>query len=79
MFERRHLKKLGVGGDHQLDTLDICSCSLDILIMCLHVDDLIFTINDLKMIAKFREAMISYFQMICSSLMSYFLGIEVIQ
>ncbi|XLT27854.1 hypothetical protein HN873_059146, partial [Arachis hypogaea] len=51
----------------------------DILIVCLYVDDLIFTGNNLKIIAEFREAMIKHFEMTDMGLMSYFLGIEVVQ
>ena len=50
----------------------------DILIVCLYVDDLIFTGNNLKMIAEFREAMVKHFEMTDIGLMSYFLGIEVV-
>ena len=32
-------------------------CRVDILIVCLYVDDLIITSNNLKMIAKFKEVM----------------------
>ncbi|RDX66057.1 hypothetical protein CR513_55225, partial [Mucuna pruriens] len=42
-----------------------------ILIICLYVDDLIFTINNLIMIAKFREPMISCFEMIDLGMMYY--------
>ena len=51
----------------------------DILIVCLYVDDLIFTENNLKMVAEFREAIIKHFEMTDLGLMSYFLGIEVVQ
>ena len=51
----------------------------DVLIVCLYVDDLIFTGNNSKMIAEFREAMIKCFEMTDLGLMSYFLGIEVVQ
>lgn len=51
----------------------------DILIVCLYVDDLIFTGNNPKLIFEFREAMISQFEMTDLGLMSYFLGIEVSQ
>ena len=61
-------------------TLYIRSVDSDnILIVCLYVDDLIFTINNSKMIAEFREAMVKCFDMTDLGLMSYFLGIEVIQ
>ena len=51
----------------------------DILIVCLYVDDLIFTDNNLKMIAKFRKVMVKHFEMIDMGLMSYFLNIKVVQ
>ncbi|XP_057746722.1 uncharacterized mitochondrial protein AtMg00810-like [Arachis stenosperma] len=47
--------------------------------MCLYVDNLIFTGNNLKIITEFREAMIKYFEMTNMGLMSHFLGIEVVQ
>nr|XP_016437498.1 PREDICTED: uncharacterized mitochondrial protein AtMg00810-like [Nicotiana tabacum] len=51
----------------------------DILIVCLYVEDLIFTGNNPKLIPEFREATISQFEMNDLGLMSYFLGIEVSQ
>ena len=51
----------------------------DIIIVCLYIDDLIFTGSNLKMIAKFRETMVKHFEMIDLGLMSYFLGIKVVQ
>ncbi|XP_016169150.1 uncharacterized protein LOC107611769 [Arachis ipaensis] len=51
----------------------------DILIVCLYVDDLISTSNNLKIIAEFKKAMIKHFEMTDMDLMSYFLGIEVLQ
>jgi len=47
--------------------------------MCLYVDDLIFTGNNPKMTAEFREAMVNCFEMTDLGLMSCFLSIEVIQ
>ena len=61
-------------------TLYIKSADFDnILIVCLYVDDLIFTSNNPKMIAEFRKAMVKCFEMTNLGLVSYFLGIEVIQ
>lgn len=51
----------------------------DIVIICLYVDDLIFTGNNLKLISEFREALISRFEMTDMGLMCYFLGLEVSQ
>ena len=51
----------------------------DLFIICVYVDDLIFTGNCKAMIDEFREAMTSQFEMTNMGLMSYFLGIEVQQ
>ena len=51
----------------------------DILIVCLYVDDLIFTGNDAKMIEEFKKVMTREFEMTDIGLMSYYLGIEVKQ
>jgi len=50
----------------------------DLLILCLYVDDVIFTTSNLKMIGDFKHIMVKEFEMTDLSLMSYFLGIEVI-
>ena len=49
-----------------------------ILIVCLYVDDLIFTGYDLS-VDGFKKAMKTKFEMIDLGMMKYFLGIEVIQ
>ncbi|CAM8915543.1 unnamed protein product [Rhodiola kirilowii] len=49
------------------------------LIVCLYVDDLIFTGSSEEMFIEFREAMTRQFEMTDMGLMSYFLGIEVEQ
>lgn len=51
----------------------------DVVIVCLYVDDHIFTRNNAIMIFEFREAMISYFDLKDIGLMSYFLSLEVHQ
>ena len=51
----------------------------DLLILCLYVDDVIFTGSNLKMIGDFKHIMIKEFEMTDHGLMSYFLGIEIIQ
>lgn len=48
-----------------IDPRDVCT-------VCLYVNDLIFTRNNSKMIAKFWEAMIKHFEMTNMGLMSYF-------
>lgn len=49
------------------------------LIVCLYVDDLIFTGNDESMFRKFKHSMMTEFDMIDLGKMSYFLGLEVLQ
>jgi len=50
----------------------------DLLILCLYVDDVIFTESNLKMIGDFKNIMMKELEMTDLGLMSYFLGIEVI-
>ena len=49
----------------------------DMLIVCLYVDDLIFTGNNSEMISKFKREMAAEFEMTDIGLMYYYLGIEV--
>ena len=50
-----------------------------ILIVCLYVDDLIFTGNCDAMFEEFKKSMMDEFEMSDLGMMHYFLGIEVIQ
>ena len=49
------------------------------LIVCLYVDDLIFTGNDSVMFERFKKSMMVEFEMSDLGMMHYFLGIEVVQ
>ncbi|KAH9726094.1 hypothetical protein KPL70_008130 [Citrus sinensis] len=51
----------------------------DILIVCLYVDDLIFTGSNPSMFEEFKRVMIKEFEMTDIGLMAYYLGIEVKQ
>nr|KYP66220.1 Retrovirus-related Pol polyprotein from transposon TNT 1-94 [Cajanus cajan] len=51
----------------------------DILIVCLYVDDLIFTGNNPSMFEEFKKDMTKEFEMTDMGLMAYYLGIEVKQ
>ncbi|KAG8490237.1 hypothetical protein CXB51_015585 [Gossypium anomalum] len=51
----------------------------DIMILCLYVDDMIFTGNNPGMFNDFKNAMTKEFEMIDIGEMSYFLGVEVKQ
>ena len=51
----------------------------DILLLCLYVDDLIFTSNNSRMIEDLKKSMTQEFEMTNLGLMSYFFGIEVFQ
>jgi len=50
-----------------------------ILIVCLYVDDLIFTGYDERMFTDFKKSMMHEFDMTDLERMRYFLGIEVLQ
>ena len=51
----------------------------EFLIICLYIDDLLYTGSSAEMLAEFKEAMFNEFEMTNNGLMSYFLGIEVKQ
>ena len=51
----------------------------NILIICLYVDDLIFTGNNEEMFEFFKKSMMKEFEMTDLGLMRYFLGVEVTQ
>lgn len=50
-----------------------------LLIVCLYLDDLIFTSNDIKMFTEFKKSVMEKFEMTDMGLMHYFLGFEVIK
>ena len=51
----------------------------DMIIICLYVDDLIFTSNNSAMVDEFKREMAAELKMTDIGLMSYYLGIEVKQ
>ncbi|KAE8683109.1 hypothetical protein F3Y22_tig00111215pilonHSYRG00067 [Hibiscus syriacus] len=51
----------------------------DILIVCLYVDDLIFTGSNPSMFNEFKDVMMKEFEMTDMGLMAYYLGIEIKQ
>ncbi|KAK6123269.1 hypothetical protein DH2020_042997 [Rehmannia glutinosa] len=51
----------------------------DVLIVCLYVDDLIFTGNNPNMFEEFKKAMTREFEMTDIGVMAYYLGVEVKQ
>jgi hypothetical protein len=51
----------------------------EFLIICLYVDDLLYTGNNSEMFKEFKQSMFREFEMMDNGLMSYFLGIEVKQ
>lgn len=53
--------------------------SWKLLIVCLYVDDLIYTGNDQAIIDDFKQSMMVEFEMTDLGMMRYFLGIEVVQ
>jgi len=49
----------------------------DTLIVCLYMDDMIFTRNNPKIFGDFKQEMIKEFEMTDIGLMTYYLGIEI--
>lgn len=54
-------------------------CTGELLIVCLYVDDLIFTGSSSTMFDDFKQSMMNEFEMSDLGLMHYFLGYEVAQ
>ena len=52
---------------------------IDIVIVCLYVDDLMCNGNNLKLVVEFKQALVNCFEMTNIGLMSYFPKIEVVQ
>ena len=50
-----------------------------IIIVCLYVDHLLFTGNDVKMMQNIKQDMMQTYEMSYLGLLNYFLGIEVSQ
>lgn len=50
-----------------------------LLIVCLYIDDLIFTGNDNVMFKEFKKSMMVEFEMSDLGMMHYFVGIELVQ
>ena len=48
------------------------------LVVCVYVDDLIFTGNDVVMFEKFKKTMMIEFDMTDLGMLHYFVGIEVV-
>lgn len=53
--------------------------NIDILMIYLYVDDLIFTSNNPRMVEIFKQSIMKEFDMTNVGFMSYFLGIEAVQ
>ncbi|KAL1549227.1 hypothetical protein AAHA92_17357 [Salvia divinorum] len=60
-------------------TLYVSRKENDILIVCLYVDDLIFTGNNPSMFEEFKKVMTKEFEMTDIGLMAYYLGVQVKQ
>ncbi|KAG6489096.1 hypothetical protein ZIOFF_050354 [Zingiber officinale] len=58
---------------------DMVFTDKDVLIVCLYVDDLIFTGSNPSMFGEFKDVMTKEFEMTDIGLMAYYLGIEVNQ
>lgn len=49
------------------------------MIVCLYVDDLIYTKNDKELFDNFKHSMMEEFEMTDLGMMHYFLDIEIVQ
>lgn len=49
------------------------------LVVCLYVDDLIYTDNDRLLYEEFKASMMAEFEMSDLGMLHYFLGLEVVQ
>lgn len=74
-----YLLKNGFKRRENEHTLYIKSNGNDILILCLYVDDLIYTSSSDLLVEEFSKAMMTEFEMTDLGLLKYFLGIEVTQ
>ncbi|XP_060668087.1 uncharacterized mitochondrial protein AtMg00810-like [Ziziphus jujuba] len=71
--------KLNENGEVDKYKAQLTGKECKILIVCLYVDDLIFTRNDESMFVEFKKSMMIEFDMTDLGKMRYFLGIEVMQ
>ncbi|RDX97932.1 hypothetical protein CR513_19224, partial [Mucuna pruriens] len=74
-----HLLSLGFIKIIFVFTLYIKHCESDILIISLYVDDLLVMGNNVALIDEFKLEMMKVFEMIDLGLMTYFLGMEIMQ
>lgn len=74
-----HFVKMGFKKCPFEHTLYVKSEGGKLLIVCLYVDDLIYTGNNVEMFNEFKMSMMKEFEMTDLGLMRYFLGSEVIQ
>lgn len=56
-----------------------CQGKFNILIVALHVDDLVFTGNNEKMVEEFKVEMMKQYEISDMGLLHYFIGIEIYQ
>ncbi|XP_058004738.1 retrovirus-related Pol polyprotein from transposon RE1 isoform X1 [Hevea brasiliensis] len=76
----RHFIKNGFQKNASEPTLYVKTQGADeVLIVCLYMDDLIYTGNSVALIHDFKRIMVAEFEMTDLGLMSYFLGLEVKQ
>ncbi|KAG6534992.1 hypothetical protein ZIOFF_008906 [Zingiber officinale] len=75
----KHLQEKGFIKCPYEHALYIQSKDKDVLIVCLYVDDLIFTRSNPSLFGKFKEVMTKEFEMTDIGLMTYYLGIKVNQ
>ena len=74
-----HLQNLGFAKSFSESTLYVKQNGANILIISLYVDDLLVTGNNTSFVEKFKQEMMEVFEMTDLGLMTFFLGMEIIQ
>ena len=74
-----HLQHLGFAKSLSESTLYVKQTGDDILIISLYVDDFFVTGNNTCNVEKFKQEMMDVFEMTDLGLMTFFLGMEVVQ
>jgi hypothetical protein len=74
-----HLQNLGFAKSFSESTLYVKQNGANILIISLYVDDLLVTGNNTSFVEKFKQEMMEVFEMTDLGLMTFFLGMEIMQ
>jgi len=74
-----HLQNLGFAKSFSESTLYVKQNGANILIISLYMDDLLVTGNNTSLVEKFKQEMMEVFEMTDLGLMTFFLGMEIVE